>query len=353
LHNAAHLHPPHHFQPKGYRLMSKQYHIYGIGAALVDTEITLTDTDLTTMAVAKGVMTLVDEERQNALITYLQNHLVASHRASGGSAANTIIAASYFGCDNFYSCKVANDENGAFYLSDMHAAGVATPAHITPPAGITGKCLVMITPDAERTMNTFLGISETLSVDELDADAIAQSHYAYIEGYLVTSPTGRAAAIELRKQAEANNTKTALSLSDPAMVQFFRDGLVEMIGTGVDLIFCNRDEAIGFTQTHSLEEACEALKKYCSQFAITCGGDGAMVFDGQQLTRVAAHPVKPIDTNGAGDMFAGAFLYAINHGKDFRTAAEFANLAAAEVVSQFGPRLKAEQHSELKNGFFN
>jgi len=333
--------------------MSKQYHIYGIGAALVDTEITLTDTDLTTMAVAKGVMTLVDEERQNALIDYLQNHLVASHRASGGSAANSIIAASYFGCKNFYSCKVANDENGEFYLNDIHAAGVATPAHITPPAGITGKCLVMITPDAERTMNTFLGISETLSVNELDAAAIAQSHYVYIEGYLVTSPTGRAAAIELRKQAEASNTKTALSLSDPAMVQFFREGLVEMIGEGVDLIFCNRDEAIGFTQTHSIEEAVEALKKYCTQFAITCGGDGALVFDGKTLTQVAAQPIKPLDTNGAGDMFAGAFLYAISQNKDFKTAAEFANLAAAKVVSQFGPRLRAEQHEELKKGFFN
>jgi len=333
--------------------MSKQYHIYGIGAALVDTEITLTDADLTTMAVAKGVMTLVDEARQNTLIDYLQNHLVASHRASGGSAANSIIAASYFGSNNFYSCKVANDENGEFYLHDIHAAGVATPAHVIPPAGVTGKCLVMITPDAERTMNTFLGISESLSVSELDLTAIAQSHYVYIEGYLVSSTTGRAAAIELRQQAEASNTKTALSLSDPAMVQFFRDGLVEMIGGGVDLIFCNRDEAIGFTQTQSIEEACIALQQYCKQFAITCGGDGAVVFDGEILTQVAAQPIKPLDTNGAGDMFAGAFLHAINHGKDFKTAAQFANVAAAKVVSQFGPRLQAEQHEELKKGFFN
>lgn len=332
--------------------MNKHYHIYGIGAALVDTEITLTDTDLTRMAVAKGVMTLVDEERQNVLLDYLSDHLVASHRASGGSAANTIIAASYFGCDNFYSCKVANDENGSFYLNDIHAAGVATPTHITPPAGITGKCLVMITPDAERTMNTFLGISETLSVNELDVDAIAQSHYVYIEGYLVSSATGRAAAIELRKHAEANNTRTALSLSDPAMVQFFHDGLVAMIGNGVDLIFCNRDEAIGFTKTHNIEDACEALKKYCKQFAITCGGEGALVFDGKELIQVAATATTPVDTNGAGDMFAGAFLYAINQGKNFQTAGEFANLAAAKVVSQFGPRLKPEQYEELKVSFF-
>lgn len=333
--------------------MSKHYHIYGIGAALVDTEITLTDADLTTMAVAKGVMTLVDEARQHQLIDYLKNHLVASHKASGGSAANSIIAASYFGSRNFYSCKVANDENGQFYLDDIKAAGVTTPSHLVPPAGITGKCLVMITPDAERTMNTFLGISETLSVSELDINAIAQSHYVYIEGYLVTSPTGRAAAIELRKQAEANNTRTALSLSDPAMVQFFRDGLIEMIGNGVDLIFCNKDEAIGFTQTQNIEEASEALKKYCKQFAITCGGDGALVFDGKELIQVAGTPTKAVDTNGAGDMFAGAFLHAINHGKNFKTAAEFANKAAAKVVAQFGPRLKAEQHEKLKQGFFN
>ena len=332
--------------------MSKQYHIYGIGAALVDTEITLTDADLTTMAIAKGVMTLVDEERQNALMDYLRDHLVASHRASGGSAANSIIAASYFGSNNFYSCKVADDDNGRFYLNDIHAAGVKTPAHITPPAGITGKCLVMITDDAERTMNTFLGISETLSVDELDLQAIADSHYVYIEGYLVTSPTGRAAAIELRKQAEANNTKTALSLSDPAMVQFFREGLIDMIGDGVDLIFCNRDEAIGFTQTTHIEDAQQVLKKYCKQFAITCGGEGALVFDGKEVVQVRATPVTAVDTNGAGDMFAGAFLHAIIQGKDFKTAADFANRAAAKVVSQFGPRLKAEQHAELKAGFF-
>ena len=331
--------------------MSKQFDIYGIGAALVDTEITLSDADLSRMEVAKGVMTLVDEARQHQLMDHLKDHLVASKRASGGSAANTIIAASYFGCNNVYSCKVANDENGAFYLSDIQAAGVTTPKHISPPEGITGKCLVMITPDAERSMNTFLGISETLSVAELDPQAIAQSHFAYIEGYLVTSPSGKAAAIELRKIAQANNTRTALSLSDPAMVQFFRDGLMDMIGEGVDLLFCNRDEALGFTQTDSLEAAASALKQYCRQFAITCGSEGALVFDGKELAQVSGTQVKAVDTNGAGDMFAGAFLYCLSQGQDFKSAAQFANQAAAKVVSQFGPRLKAEQHAELKAEF--
>lgn len=332
--------------------MNRHYHIYGIGAALVDTEITLTDADLERMNVAKGVMTLVNEPRQHELIAYLKDHLVASHRASGGSAANTIIAASYFGSNNFYSCKVANDENGEFYLNDIKAAGVTTPSHITPPEGITGKCLVMITPDAERSMNTFLGISETLSVNELDSTAIGAANYAYIEGYLVTSASGRAAAIELRKQAQAQGTRTALSLSDPAMVQFFRDGLMDMIGEGVDLLFCNRDEALGFTQTDTLEAACAQLKNYCRQFAITCGAEGALVFDGEQLIEIDANKVTAVDTNGAGDMFAGAFLYAINSGHDFATAGKFASLAAAKVVAQFGPRLKPAQHAELKQVFF-
>ena len=332
--------------------MSKQFHIYGIGAALVDTEITLSDADLAGMKVNKGVMTLVDEARQSELIEHLSQHLVASKKASGGSAANTIIAASYFGCNNVYSCKVADDENGQFYINDIKAAGVTYPAHITPLKGTTGKCLVMITPDAERTMNTFLGISETLSVAELDVPAIAQSQFVYIEGYLVTSTTGRAAAIALREHAEANDTRTALSLSDPAMVQFFRDGLVEMIGAGVDVLFCNSDEAMGFTQTETLADAAEALKQFTKNFAITRGADGALLFDGNQLIQVAGNKVKAIDTNGAGDMFAGAFLYALAQGRDYKTAGEFASLAASKVVSQFGPRLKAEQHEDLKKQFF-
>lgn len=328
--------------------MSKHYHIYGIGAALVDTEISVTDHDLTAMAVAKGVMTLVDEQRQTQLIRYLEEHLVASSKASGGSAANTIIAAGHFGCRNFYSCKVADDENGRFYLNDIKAAGVDYPQQGELHSGITGKCLVMITPDAERTMNTFLGISETVSVAELDKEAIADADYVYIEGYLVTSTTGRAAAIELYRQAKANNTRIALSLSDPAMVQFFRDGLVEMIGGGVDLLFCNGDEAMGFTQTHSLNAAIEALKKISKTFAITCGSEGALIYDGEQLLKIAAHPVKAIDTNGAGDMFAGAFLYALTHGYSYQQAGDFASMAAAKVVSQYGPRLQVEQYQELR-----
>lgn len=323
------------------------YHVYGIGAALVDTEIEVTDQDLSSLNIDKGVMTLVDEERQQHLIEQLSDHLVASKRASGGSGANTIIAASYFGAKSFYSCKVADDENGDFYLKDLQDAGVDYHQDLEREAGVTGKCLVMITPDAERTMNTYLGISETVSIDELHNEAIQKSQYAYLEGYLVSSQTGRAAAIELRQQAQANGVKTALSLSDPAMVEFFHDGLKEMIGDGVDLLFCNEGEALGFTRTQSLTDACTELKKVAKTFAITLGAKGALLFDGENELTVAPHQVKAIDTNGAGDMFAGAFLYGITHGLSFEQAGALASRSSAQVVSQFGPRLRPEQHQTL------
>jgi sugar/nucleoside kinase (ribokinase family) len=323
-----------------------EFHIYGIGGALVDTEIEVSDQDLENYSIEKGVMTLVDESRQNELMDHLSDHLVASKRASGGSAANTVIAASYFGANNFYSCKVADDENGQFYLNDMRDAGVSLPAD-SKHSGITGKCLVMITPDAERTMNTYLGISETLSVDELHAPSIQNSQYVYIEGYLVSSTTGKAAAIELRKQAEQHGVKTSLSLSDPAMVEFFREGLGEMIGEKVNLLFCNRDEAFGYTQTDNMNDAIEKLKTIADEFAITLGSEGALIYDGQQSIMIEPVSVNAIDTNGAGDMFAGAFLYGITHGYSHEQAGRLASAASAKVVSQFGPRLKPEQHQEV------
>jgi sugar/nucleoside kinase (ribokinase family) len=327
--------------------MTKRYHVYGVGAALVDTEIEVSDTDLAAMAVEKGLMTLVDEARQAQLLDHLSDHLVHSKRASGGSAANTIIAVAQFGGSAFYSCKVADDENGHFYLRDLRAAGVEHRDESNRETGITGKCLVLITPDAERSMNTFLGISATLSEHDLTPRAIADSAYVYLEGYLVTSPTGRAAAIRTREIAEQNGVKTALSFSDPGIVTYFRDGLRDMLGKRVDLLFCNRDEALSWAQTDNLETAIASLKTIANTFAITLGVEGALVYDGASLHNIAAHKVKAIDTNGAGDMFAGAFLYGITQGKSFVEAGNLASRAAAAVVSDYGPRLTAVQQQQL------
>lgn len=323
------------------------YHIYGLGAALVDTEIEIDDAELARLGVDKGLMTLVDEARQSELIDALEGHLVYSKRASGGSAANTIIAASYFGANTYYSCRVASDDNGQFYLNDLRTAGVATRNGQDLPGGITGKCLVLITPDAERSMNTFLGISETLSANDLDETALTASQYLYVEGYLVTSESGRAAAIRARQVAEQNGVKTALSFSDPGMVSFFKEGLNEMLGTGVDLLFCNRDEALGWADSDSLDDAIAALKPVARQFAITLGAEGALIYDGNGLHRIPGVSVKAVDTNGAGDMFAGAYLYGISHGLGPAEAGALACRAAAQVVSDYGPRLPGPIHADI------
>lgn len=327
------------------------YDVYGMGAALVDTEIEVDDAFLARAAIDKGVMTLVDEARQHELLGLLESHLVHSRRASGGSAANTVIATRYFGGSAFYSCRVADDENGRFYLADMERAGVQTNRLAAGAGGVTGKCLVMITPDAERTMNTFLGASAGLSCEDLDPQALADSRYLYVEGYLVTSPTGRAAAVRARELAEASGVRTALSFSDPGIVAHFREGIAEMLGGGVDLLFCNEAEAMEWSGTATVEAAAESLRTIARSFAITLGAAGALVFDGRQYHRIAPHPVRAIDTNGAGDMFAGAYLYAVARGYDAAAAGTLACRAAAELVTHYGPRLPGPAHARLLEAF--
>lgn len=330
----------------------KKYKAYGIGAALVDTEIKVEDRELDQMGVEKGLMTLVDQARQSELLGRLEGHLVKANHASGGSAGNSMIATAQFGGPTFMSCKVANDADGDIYIADLEAAGVDHCWSGPRDEGVTGKCLVMISPDAERSMNTYLGISETLSVAQLDEAAIAASEYLYLEGYLVTSPTGRAAAIRAREVAEAAGVKTSLSFSDPGMVEHFRDGIAQMLGERVDLIFCNRDEALGWAQCDDIDVAVEKLQEVCSAFVITLGGDGALTFDGADLVKIPPHKVEAVDTNGAGDMFAGAFLYAITRGEDFPTAGRFASLAAGKIVANYGPRLPAQDYEALRREFF-
>ncbi len=324
----------------------KKYHVYAIGNALVDMEFSVDDDFLASHGIDKGVMTLVDENHQHKLYESLKSR--GGKKACGGSAANTIMAVSHFGGKAYYACKVADDETGDFYVKDIAKSGVDTCLGQKREPGISGKCIVMVTPDAERTMHTFLGISESVSTAELDEEAIRQSEYVYLEGYLVTSESARPAAIKARQLAEQHGVKTALTFSDPNMVKFFKDGLNEMLGEGVDLLFCNQQEALTWSGTDDIQVAAESLKSVAKTFAITLGSDGALLYDGESYHTITPYPVTAIDTNGAGDMFAGAFLYALTHGHDFPTAGQFASRAAAKVVSQFGPRLAPEQHQELK-----
>ena len=327
------------------------YDIYGMGNALVDMEVEVTDTFLNENGIEKGVMTLVEQDRQTQLLKVIQD--LKHRRACGGSAANTMIAAAQLGGRVFYSCKVASDESGDFYYQDLLSNQVQTNLTEKRAEGTTGKCLVMITPDAQRTMNTHLGITETFSTEELRLDSLQKSQMLYVEGYLVTSPTGRAAAVEALTYARAHGVKTAMTFSDPAMAKYFREPLKEMMGGGkLDLLFCNTEEAMTFTEKETFEEACIALRKYAHAFAITRSEEGALIFDGEREIEVRTHKVKAIDTNGAGDLFAGAFLWALSQDLGFAEAGRLACACSTQLVTQYGPRLKKEQIHQIREKVF-
>ena len=327
-----------------------QYTLYAVGNALVDMEFALEDQQLREIGVEKGVMTLVDEAQHQSLFDQL--YPTHGKRACGGSAANTLIATTYLGGRTYYTCKIADDEAGHFFLKDLTNAGVHTNAKETMAPGTTGKCLVMITPDAERTMNTFLGISADISEKEIEENAIKASEYVYLEGYLAGSPTGLQAAVRTREIAQANGVKTALTFSDPNIVNYCRPSLEKIVGTTpLNLVFCNEQEALRWAKTDDLEMATIELKKVTQAFAITLGAKGALIFDGRQTQLVPGTQVTAIDTNGAGDIFAGAFLYGINHDMSYFEAARLANLAAARLVQQYGPRLQPQAYSDLLSDF--
>ena len=327
-----------------------KYDIYGIGAALVDTEVEVSDAFLANAGIDKGVMTLVDEARQAELLGALSAESSSMLRKCGGSVCNSVVAASSLGAQAFFSGKVADDDDGQLYIDDLKEAGVDFHSAGQEP-GITGKCLVMVTDDAERTMNTFLGASEGLSAREIDQAALVNSEWFYVEGYLVTDDARTAATQAAVELAKASGVKVAISLSDPFVVSVFGDALRQVIGDGVDLIFCNKDEAMAFTSTETLDAASGALKRYTKTFAITDGAEGAVTFDGNSLNQSMGVKAEAIDTNGAGDMFAGAFLYAITSGRSYGWAADLANDCAARVVAQFGPRLEAQEFDLIKTKF--
>lgn len=324
----------------------KNYDVYAIGNAVVDYEIEIDDQFLQAQKVEKGLMTLVDEERQTVLREAMGD--LITKKQAGGSAANSIVSMAQFGGKGFYSCKVANDEDGVFFLEDLTKNGIDSNLQFEKlEAGTTGKCLVMITPDANRTMNTYLGITTDISVDEINKNALTQSEYLFVEGYLISSDTGRVAMKEAKEFAIANGIKTSITFSDPAMVKYFGDQMKELMEGGFDLLFCNEEEASLFTGKEDVKDAREELKKVAKNFAITQGENGAIIWDGDTFIDIEPYPVEAVDTTGAGDMFSGAFLYAISQGHSFAQAGKLASMASSKVVSQFGPRLELSQIQEI------
>ncbi len=330
--------------------MLAKYNVYAIGAALLDTEIEVTEKFLDDNAIEKGIMTLVDESRQAELTNALCKENKLHRKQSGGSACNTVVAAANFGASVFFSGKVADDDDGKHFVDDLIAAGVAFYSAPLEP-GITGKCLVMVTADAERTMNTYLGVSEKLSYNDINEEALLDSQWLYLEGYLLTDNFRAMLVKDVVSKAKSAGVRVALSLSDSFVAQSYAKNLQTVIGDGIDLIFCNKDESLAFTKTDSIEEACEALIQSAKMFAVTNGAGGAIIFDGLTKINVPGVPTNAIDTNGAGDMFAGAFLYALINGSNLESAGAMANESASRVVGKFGPRLNAEDFVAIKQKF--
>lgn len=323
--------------------------LYSIGNALVDQEFLITEEFLQQQQLQKGTMQLADQAAQNALNAALSAHAQAKGQASGGSAANTTVAFAALGGQAFYGCRVGNDTLGDFYLKDLTRAQVHT-SEKSISNGQTGTCMVMITPDGERTMHTYLGITAELSDQQVDLSSLPQAHYLYIEGYLATSPSARIAVKQARQIARQHNTRLALSLSDPAMVQYARDGLVDLLDDGVDVLFCNEQEALLFTCTDTLSAAIEQLLPHSELVVITRGGEGALISTrGQGSIAIDALKVQVVDTNGAGDAFSGAFLFGLTQGFDLSECGRLAAHISGQVVSQYGPRLAVEQYKRILN----
>ncbi|HIA44037.1 MAG TPA: adenosine kinase, partial [Gammaproteobacteria bacterium] len=274
-----------------------------------------------------------------------------SKLSCGGAATNSIVAASNFGSKCHFSCRVKNDDLGIFYLEDLEKNNVLHSNKVSESDLSTGKSVIMITPDAERTMCTYLGVSNLLSSDDLDKSAIRDSQYLFLEGYLVASESALEACFEASKVAKASGTKIAISLSAEAIINAFRDQLNSLIKLGCDILFCNESEARVFTQCEDVFEAEKFLREVSSQNFITLGKEGSMIWNGNKTEIIKGFEAKAIDTNGAGDIFAGSVLHKICKGKDLKTAAKFGCYAASKQVEKFGPRLTESEYRKIKEEF--
>lgn len=312
------------------------YDVYGVGNALVDIQAQVSDKTLEKLGFAKGIMTLVEEEAQQNVLGELEG--VPVTQCAGGSAANTILGVADFGGKAAYAGKVASDMLGEFDLADMRKLGVTIDV---PPApnGHTGTCVVLITEDAQRTMLTYLGVSATLSPDDLDEEHIKQSKYVYVEGYLFTGETQKQAAYRAIELAKKHDVKVAFTVSDPFLISLFQDEFQQLIEGPVDLLFCNLEEARSLTGKHDAVDCAQVIHKHVPNLALTLGPDGSILMHEGKVIPIEGVETKAIDTTGAGDMYAAGILYGITNGLTWHQAGHLASHAAARVVSQLGARM--------------
>ena len=315
--------------------MAKRLDVYGIGNALMDLQVQITEQEFDKLQLTKGAMQLVDVNTQEKLLQRFCTQPI--HQASGGSAANSLIAIGQLGGQGSYACLVGQDRFGEFYLEEMSSLGISL--HNAPIVGQpTGTCLILITPDAERTLNTALGATSLFAPEHVSEEQIESAEWLYIEGYLLSSERGTEAALRAAMAAKRCGTKVALTFSDTFIVNVFRNNL-EQVLQYTDLAFANYHEALAFAQSTDEEQGFRALQDAVPNAIMTLSERGAWAHFAGETFFAEPFKVKPIDNTGAGDMFAGAFLYGITHGKSPQVAAKLACFLASRVVSQLGPRL--------------
>ena len=332
-----------------------KFDICSVGSALVDFTFSIDkeyEKSLISHGIPKGSMTLIEREEQEVLIKELIDMGKTPDKACGGSGTNSTVAASLFGAKCHMTCIVADDDHGKFYIEDLSSNNVN---HTNPPitsALSSGRCLVMVSDDAERTMCTNLGITTEFWTSDLDEKIIKDSSYLFLEGYLVASPKGMDVCKKAIKAAKESGTKVSISLSDPNIVNAFKNEIKTLLDMECDLVFCNEDEALAYAETDDLSEAFQIFKDVSPNFLITQGSSGCIGFDGKNEFNIPGIKIKAIDSNGAGDMFAGAVLYSITSGLSLEKGAMFGCYSASKVVSNVGPRLIKEEYLEIKNNFF-
>lgn len=327
------------------------FDIIAIGNALVDTEFKVTDDTLQATGLTRGNMTLAEPAAQSALFATLnQAGLTPAKQAGGGSAANSMVAFAALGGRAFYNCRVGGDDMGDFYLSDLEQSGVTTDADVAIDTdGTTGSCVVLVTPDGERTMQTHLGTSSQINQDNINFDALQGGKWLYLEGYLAMSPSISAGIDTLRSRAKAQGVKVAVSFADPAVVKFAKEGLDAMLSDGVDAIFCNLEEAMLYTGQSTHEATVRALGSFANLVVVTNSDQPTLIKADDAIISVPSVATADVlDTNGAGDNYAGAFLYALTQGYDVQTCGTLAAHVASRIIAQFGPRLSVAEYQAVK-----
>ena len=327
--------------------------ISAIGNALVDTTFKVEHSLISELGLEIDQMTLSSAEEHAPIIDRLIASGADTISDCGGSATNSLVAAASFGAKCFHTCKVSDDQDGVKYLESLKEAGVGHKGNMASASTIpTGKCLILVTPDAKRTMATALNVSSLMNDNDLDLNQIANSKIFYIEGYMVTSEENYKVTLQaLNHLQNFPDVKIAFSLSDPGIVMGFKDKFHEMESYGLDYIFGNDDEAMAFVDAENIDEAFIKLQEKPYTSIITMGEKGSSVITNDEIIHTPKVNIDPVDTNGAGDMFAGSFLYALLQDRDLRSCAEFANYGASKVVETLGPRLTEEGYREVLNNY--